>query len=463
MSNEKQNVALSSMAASFLMALGKFVVGLSTGSLGILSEALHSLLDFAATILTYMAVRVSDHPADAKHPYGHGKIESVAALAETALLFLTSFWIIYEAIHRLILGKYEVEATWWSVGVIVTSIVIDISRSRALSRVAKKTNSQALEADALHFQSDVYSSTVVLIGLCFVAMGWPIGDPIAAIGVSLFVCHAGWELGRRTIDTLIDTAPQGAYDKISAALERVEGLAGVKRVRVRPAGSVSFVDIDVNIGRGLSLTRAETLRDDIIAKVKEGMPEAEVSVTTTPLALDNETIMQRVLIIAAHHNAAIHHVTIHHPDGKLAIGLDLEIDGSLSLHDAHEVATKLEADMRTEFGQETEVDTHIDPLQDHGLEGVDVEAVEREAITTLLGTLAQERSKLSDVHKVRVRKTEMGLIVMFHCRANPELSVIAVHDMVDALEKSVRKAYPGIWRIVGHAEPIKPEAVRVVL
>lgn len=452
---EKTTVAISSMAASLLMTIGKFTVGLLTGSLGLLSEGLHSLLDFGATILTYLAVRVSDKPADAEHHYGHGKIEAVAALAETALLFLTSIWIIYEAIHRLLANKIEVEATWWSFGVIIASIVIDISRARALKRAAKRTNSMALEADALHFSSDVLSSTVVLVGLAFVALGWPIGDPIAAIGVSIFVCRAGWMLGRRTFDSLIDTAPEGAADRVTAIVDSVEGVVAVNRVRIRPAGNLLFVDTDVSVGRGLSQTNSANLRAAISEAIQAELPGAEVTVTTHPLALDEETISQRVAIIATNHNAHVHHVTAHQIDGKLSVSFDLEVDGNMPLSEAHKIASHLEADMRQEFGQDTEVDSHIEPLEDRTVAGTAVDPGLEAEITAALSLLADERGTLQDVHNVRVRRTSLGLIVIFHCRTAPDRTVAEIHRMIDDLERCIRAKVPGIWRIVAHAEPFR--------
>ncbi|MER2556254.1 MAG: cation diffusion facilitator family transporter [Candidatus Competibacter denitrificans] len=196
----KTSVALGSVFASAALTLMKLVVGLLTGSIGILSEAAHSLLDFAAAGLTYFAVRVSDKPGDERHPYGHAKIESVSALIETGLLFLTSAWITKEAIQRLLHGGAEVDTTWYAIAVILISIAVDFFRARSLMRVVKATRSQALEADALHFSSDIYSSIGVLAGLTLNAFGYPQADAIAALGVAFIVCHAGYELGRRTLD-----------------------------------------------------------------------------------------------------------------------------------------------------------------------------------------------------------------------------------------------------------------------
>lgn len=451
---EKKTVAIGSMMASAAMTVGKLIVGLLTGSLGLISEALHSFLDFGATVMTYMAVRVSDKPADAEHHYGHGKIEAFTALAETVLLFATSIWIIYEAIHRLMSPKIEVEATWWSFGVIIAAIAIDLWRARALSRTAKKTKSMALEADALHFSSDVLSSSCVLIGLGFVALGFQIGDPIAAIGVSIFVCRAGWMLGRRTFDTLIDTAPQGAAERVQTIVRAVPGVADIGRVRIRPAGSVFFVEVDVAVGRGQPLNKVLQLKGAVADAIRAQLPEAEITVTTHPLKLDNETIHQRALIIAANHATFVHHVTAHQVEGRLSLSFDLEVDGNLPLSEAHRIATDLETDMRSEFGQDTEVETHIEPMLDATVAGSDAVPEKLAEISRALERLAGEDGALTEIHNVRARMTAQGMIVIFHCRTEPTRTVAEIHHIVDDLERRLRIAVPGIWRTVAHAEPL---------
>src|ERR1700689_380894 len=213
--SEKERVALASIGASAALTIAKAAVGFATGSLAILSEAAHSLIDFAATLMTYFAIRVADKPADKEHHYGHGKMEGVSALAETALLFVLSGVVMWGAGQRLFGGHgHAVEATATAFGIIVISIVIDFFRDRVLGRVAAKPSSQALEADALHFSSDMWSSAAVLLGLVGVRFGYAWADSAAAMVVALFVCLAGWRLGRRTIDTLTDTAPEGVAERI---------------------------------------------------------------------------------------------------------------------------------------------------------------------------------------------------------------------------------------------------------
>jgi cation diffusion facilitator family transporter len=452
--NEKEKVALGSIAASAGLTAAKGAVGLLTGSLAILSEAAHSLIDLAATVMTYFAVRISGKPADAEHHYGHGKVESVTALAETALLFVLSAAVVWEAVQRLLGAQaHVVEATIAAFAIIAASIVIDFFRARALNRVAKETSSQALEADALHFGSDMWSSVAVLVGLAGVALGYSSADAIAALVVAVFICVAGWRLGRRTIDTLTDTAPEGAAARIGAIARRVPGVVAVDRVRVRPAGAVLFVDLSVAVSRTLPLDRVASVRAQLEQAICADMANAEVTVTTEPRALDNESMLERVMVIARNRGLAVHHVTVHSISGRLSVSLDLEVDGTLSLGAAHDIASGLEMAVGEELGPEVEVETHIEPLQADGVAGRDAPLARLVEVREVLAGIATEFAFVDEVHDVRVRETADGEIVNFHCLVDPILAVSDVHEMVDAVERDLRRRFPTIKRVIGHAEP----------
>jgi cation diffusion facilitator family transporter len=314
--NEKEKAALGSIAASAGLTAAKAVVGLLTGSLAILSEAGHSLIDLSATVLTYFAVRISGKPADAEHQYGHGKVESVTALAETALLFLLTAIVVFEAVQRLIgTHAHAVEATVAAFAIIIGSIVIDFFRARVLKRVAQATASEALEADALHFRSDMWSSIAVLIGLFGVALGHDWADAAAALVVAVFICIAGYRLGRRTIDTLTDTAPTGVSEHVAALARQVAGVVAVERVRVRPAGAVLFVELAVSISRTLPLDRVTMIKQQLTRAIRGDLPAAELTITTEPKALDDETVRERVMVIARDLGLAIHHVAVQTQSG----------------------------------------------------------------------------------------------------------------------------------------------------
>jgi cation diffusion facilitator family transporter len=450
----KERVALTSIFASGGLAVAKAVVGVLSGSLALISEAAHSALDFAATVMTWYAVRVSGKPADEEHHYGHGKVESVTALIATGLLFVLSAAVIWEAVRRLAgAAGHHVEANVWAFVVIVASIVIDFLRARLLYRTARETTSHALEADALHFDSDMWSSTAVLFGLVGVALGYPWADAAAALIVAVVILIAGWRLGRRTIETLTDTAPEGASARIADIATRVSGVVAVERVRVRSVGPTLFADLVVAVSRTLPLDRVVAIKGDVLAAIQAELPEAEVDVVAEPRALDDETVLERVMVIARNSALAVHHVTVHAIGGRLAISLDLEVDDRLSLAQAHEIADRLEAAVRAELGPDVEVETHIEPLQVGGLPGRDAPRERVAAVRDALTEIAANVAFVGQIHDVRVRQTADGEMVNFHCRVDPMLTVQEVHERVDEVERALRRKFPSIKRVIGHAEP----------
>jgi cation diffusion facilitator family transporter len=454
MSSAKQTVALTSIAASAGLTIAKAAVGLATGSLAILSEAAHSFIDLAATVMTYFALRIADMPADDEHHYGHGKVESLSALAETGLLFVLSGVVVWEGGRRLLgFERASVEATLAAFAVMAVSIVVDFLRSRALYRAAAAHRSEALEADALHFSSDMWSSAAVLIGLGGLRLGFAWADSAAAVVVALLVCLAGWRLGRRTIDTLTDTAPEGAADRIATVARKVTGVVEVVRVRARRVGATLFADLDVATSRTLPLDRVEALKREIASAAAAAIPGLELTVTVIPRALDDETMLERVTVIARNRALAVHHVTVQTIGGTLAVSLDLEVDGSLTLAAAHEIASGLEAAVRDELGPDVEVESHIEPLQTHRLAGHDAAAARVETVRAALAALAGEGGALRDIHDVRVRETSDGEIVNFHCDVDAAMRIDEVHEKVDDLEHGLRREFPEIKRVIGHAEP----------
>jgi cation diffusion facilitator family transporter len=455
MQDVKEKAALTSIAASAVLTVAKGVVGISSGSLAILSEAAHSLLDLAATVMTYFAVRISGKPADEEHHYGHGKIESVSALGETGLLFLLSGIVIWEASQRL-LGSHgqAVELTVWSFAIMLASVVIDFFRARVLYKVAAETSSEALEADALHFGSDMWSSAAVLVGLIAVSFGYPSADAAAAIVVALFICVAGWRLGRRTLDTLTDTAPMGAAQRIEADISRIPGVVAIERLRVRQSAGVLFVDLVVAVSRTLPLDRVAAMKDRIVQRVRQGSPAAEVTVTTEPRALDDETVLERVMVIARNRGLAVHHVTVHALEARLALSLDLEVDGMLTLGAAHDVATGLEEAVREELGPEVEVETHIEPMQPARETGRTAPPDRIAAVTKALKEIAAHGELVGEIHDVRVLEAEAGEIVNFHCMMDAKVKVAEAHEKVDEVERTLRLRFPSVVRAIGHAEPL---------
>ena len=287
---EKRWVALTSFWAAVFITSFKMVVGLMTGSLGILAEAAHSGLDLVAALVTFLAIRAASKPPDPEHLYGHGKIENLSALFETVLLLITCIWIFWEAADRLINQHPVVQVTYWSFVVMITSVVVDFSRSRALGRAAKKHNSQALEADALHFQTDIWSSLTVILGLICVKVGENVpklsflnyADTVAAIVVALIVVWVSIQLGIRTVGALVDRAPAGLDQKIIQVVEALPGVLDCHHVRVRASGPQLFVDIHVLVEGSQTLAEAHDLTEDIEQAIQTVAPGADVTVHPEP-------------------------------------------------------------------------------------------------------------------------------------------------------------------------------------
>ncbi|HEY8031799.1 MAG TPA: cation diffusion facilitator family transporter [Methylocella sp.] len=451
----KERAALASIAVSASMTAAKFAAGLASGSLAVLSEAGHNLADVAATALTYFAIRIANKPADEEHQFGHAKVEALAALVETGFLFALAVFILIEAITRLAGHATKIEANSFVFGVLIASIIVDLARWRSLKRIAATTKSEALAADALHFSSDVVSSALALCGIAAARYGFPQGDALAALGLAVFIAVAGWQIGRRTVNTLVDAAPKGLASQIRTLAQSVPGVVKVETLRLRPAGAEVFGDIAITVSRTLPLEKAAAIEANVAAAIAARHPEVAVTVTAQPVALDDETMLERILLIAAKRRVSIHHVTIQEIDARTAISFDVELDGRMTHGNAHEIVSGLESEIGRELGPGIEVETHIEPLEPRPLQGHDAPIETRAEITHAFAKMATLAGPIRDVHSVRVRTTPDGLVVNYHCRVSPYLSVDEVHEHVDELDRKMRAAFAGIVRIVGHAEPLR--------
>jgi cation diffusion facilitator family transporter len=282
MVKEKKKVAFISVIAAVFLTGFKLIIGLLTGSLGILSEALHSGLDLVAAVITYFSVKISDKPADEEHNYGHGKVENLSAFFETILLLITCVWIVFEAVDRIINKNTHIEVTIWSYVVVISSIIIDINRSRMLAKAAKKHNSQALEADALHFSTDIWSSVVVLLGLIGAQFGLFLADSIAAIAVALIVLFVSYRLGRRAIDVLIDKAPTGSKGIVNQILEKYPEVKRYHQLKLRTSGADTFIKFNIHVDPLISLKETHELCDKIEQDIKDQIPRSEIFIHAEP-------------------------------------------------------------------------------------------------------------------------------------------------------------------------------------
>jgi len=459
---EKQSAAGSSVLSAVFLTAMKVIVGFMTGSLGILAEAAHSALDLVAAIITFLAVRVSDRPADEDHTYGHGKIENFSALVETLLLLITCIWIIYESIHRLFFQVIEIDASIWAFLTMGISIVVDVHRSRMLYAVARKHNSQALEADALHFSTDIWSSSVVLVGLALVWLGQKVlpayepilikADAVAALGVAFIVIFVSYRLGKSTIDVLLDRAPEGLRQQIAETAGQVPHVLSVSQVRVRRAGPGVFVDISVDVPRNLPFERTHAIADAVEAQVKQIAPGADVHVHTDPREDDRENMAERIRTVVSKNQLAAHNISVQEENGRLNVDLHLEVYDHLSLRLAHEMASRIEKELRADIPGISLINTHIEAMENDIGNGMDVTNQETQLVLNIIATTNHVVGKTC-CHDVVLHRQGDWLAVAMHCTLEDDLSINQVHDITTLIENRLREEIPFLKHVLVHAEP----------
>jgi len=465
---EKRWVAMSSLAAAFLLTGTKLGIGLWTNSLGILSEALHSGLDLLAAAVTLWAVRVSSRPADREHTYGHGKIENLSALFETLLLLVTCVWIVYEAAERLFFRAagaagidLNANVRVWALLVVIMSIVVDYSRSRALKRAADKYLSQALEADALHFSTDIWSSLVVLFGLCGVLMGDAMGiawlkkaDAVAALGVAVIVVWVSMKLGKKSVDDLLDSVPAKLQEQVFAAARQVAGVEDVTRLRLRRSGPEMFADVTLTVGRGAAFERAHDIAHEVEAAVAVVLTNADVVVHVEPVAPGEEDVTTVVRLLAARHGLGAHGIRIYEENRQRWLELHLEVNESLLLDEAHRQATEFERALRKSLPGVTRIITHIEPTGD-AVATIRGEPAGQAQVQEAIGDFLRDYPLPVKPHDVRVQHAGGELAVSFHCTLDASTAITEAHNLTVRLEEYLRSHVSGLGRVAIHVEPNK--------
>ena len=455
---EKKAVALNSIYAAVGITLLKVIVGITTGSLGILSEAAHSGLDLMAAAITYFSVRVSDKPADADHQYGHGKFESFSAFIETGLLLLTCVWIVYEACKRLFFHSVEIEPSVWAFAVMATSIVVDYWRSRQLQRIANKYDSQALRADALHFSTDIWSSAVVILGLALVLAGrqysQPLlkkADPIAALIVACIVVYVSWRLARQTIDALLDAAPAGVRNRIIQELYRTNGVLEVDQVRIRKAGSRYFADVSVAMSRNVTFQKSEQVSNEVAARIRAVLPDADVVVNAVSRASREESLFDQIRAVATRNNLNVHDISVQDIEGRLHVEQHVELDERLSLKEAHDRVTRLEGEMKQDIREISSILTHIEsePATIETSDGL----VRDPGFEQRLQSMTTRFPEVVDMHDLMFKRVGGRLCLSLHCTMQDDLPLSRVHVIQTALEGHFRQEVPELFRVLIHPEP----------
>lgn len=458
---EKRRASLVSLLAVLFLIVLKVAVGLLTGSLGILAQATDSVLDLVASVLAFFAVRIADQPADAEHPYGHGKVENLTALIETILLLVTCSWIVYEAIRRLFSQSAAIEASAWGIAVMVLSITLSLWLSTYLMGVARRCQSQSLEGNALNFRTDVLSSSVVLLGLVLVSLSQRLGpawtwleqaDAVAALAVAAMVLRVSLRLGWRAVGELLDAAPPGLTEQIVAAAEAVPGVQSVGPVRVRQAGASTFADLTVAVERSASLEEAHRVASAVEARVSTLVRHGDVLVHVDPVARSGESLPQTVDAIAARLGLHAHDIHAHEVRGRYYVDLHVEVQTDLSLAQAHGLVSRLETALRDELPEVLEVSTHIEPravpVAPGSLDGKTETHLQTQIVAAVEGTPG-----LHDCHGLRIRPGPDGYDVVLHCRADSDLPIADAHRLAGQLEKQIYTRVPGVGQVLIHVEP----------
>ena len=458
----KRETALRSVLAASAITLLKVITGVATGSLGMLSEAAHSGIDLLASTLTVLSLRVADRPADEEHTYGHGRVESLSAFVETIFMLASSIWIIYEAVERLLQHRrgepIALHVSLWPLLVLVLSIAVDWTRSQALRRAAEQAHSQALQAEALHFGTDIWSSVAVLLGLLAAYIGQQLGirgldlaDPIAALVVSLIILRVTWSLARETVDALLDKTPPATREAMAAAVVRVPGVVSVDRLRMRRSGGSYFADVTVGMARTMTFQRSEQLVSAITEAVQSVLPATDVVVHTVPVAAKEESVFDRVRAVAARSGYSVHDVSLQQVGVGLQLEQHLEVPAATLLREAHETASGLEAEMRREIPELRAVVTHIES-EDQTI-AHPAQVVSDPELLAELRSVAKAWPEINDVHDLSAIWQGDKLELTCHCTLADTMRIDAVHSVISALEAAFLRNRPDVTRVLIHPEP----------
>jgi cation diffusion facilitator family transporter len=443
----QRKAALWSVFAAIALIALKLGTGLATHSLGLVSEAAHSGTDLIAALLTFFAVGVAVRPADQLHQYGHGKAEHLAALAEGAILMVASGFIVWRAIDRLVNGGPDVRATWYAFLVIGLVICIDVSRTIASWRAARRYSSPALASNALHFGSDLGGSLAVLLGLMLVRAGYQGADSIAALFVAALVLTAAARLMRRNIDVLMDRAPADAEEAARQAIVGVEPPVQLRRLRMRQAAGRVFADVVIGVDYGAAIAQGHAAADNVERAVQAALPEADVVVHVEPVESADADVRERAHAAALNvpRVREVHNVSVVSVDDGIDLSLHLKLPGGLSLEEAHAIAEQVERAIERAVPEVSTVQTHLEPLGEEaaGTEVAGDAATVRRIVRAELGV---------DPAELRFVDTDEGLVAYLTLRLGSD-TLAAAHADASRIEELIRRERPEIADVVVHTEP----------
>jgi cation diffusion facilitator family transporter len=443
----QRRTALGSVVAAAALIAIKLAAGVPSGSLGLVSEALHSGTDLVAALLTYFAVGVSGRPADEAHPYGHGKAEHLAALAEAGFLSLVSVGVACLAVARLVgWVELDVQAAWWAFAAAGVVLVIDATRTLASLRSARRYESAALRSNALHFGSDFAGTLAVIGGLAAAAAGWQHGDSLAALFVAVLVLAAATRLMRTNVDVLMDRSPAAAEAAARAAIDAVEPPIDLRRLRIRQAAGRHFADVVIRVSPGAAIGQGHAAADRVEDAIREVLPESDVVVHVEPS--EDAALRERALAAAlgVPRVREVHNLTVLEVAGTTEVSLHLKLPGELPLEEAHAVAEAVERSIHAAVPEVADVHTHNEPLPEDGV------GEEVEADAAAVDSIVREATG-SSPRALRFLHTDGGLVVRLTLAMESSDSLAAVHEQASLIEQRIHEALPEVADVVVHTEP----------
>jgi cation diffusion facilitator family transporter len=451
-----RRVALLALGITLALTLAKAVAWLATSSLAMLSQTLDSLIDVVALSLVLVAVRIADKPADESHHYGHGKAENLVAFGQTVFLGALVLAVVFQAVAHLAGGVSSVEAPWYALALLGLSALVDVFRVSLLVRTARRVSSEALRAGAVNIAGDLMTALVALGSLIFVRLGMEHADAIGALFVATIVAYAAVRLARRSVDVLMDRAPELRVSEIEEAAARVPGVSETRRVRVRGVGDRLFADVTVAAGRTASLERAHDIAEQVEREIELTAPGTDVVVHVEPVS-ETTGLVERAQAAASRVQGVheVHNVHVHafHDRGsrKLHVTLHAKMDRGTSVAEAHDLSDDVEAAVTGELGSDVRVDTHIEPLVPTSF-GEDTTTARPDVVEAVIAAALEEPDVL-DCHEVLVTSAGAEISVVAHVHARRDLPLAQIHAASDRIEKRVHIVKPEVGQVLIHFEP----------
>ncbi|MCL4435364.1 MAG: cation-efflux pump [Thaumarchaeota archaeon] len=449
----KSRAATFSIAVSIGLTILKLTVGLLTNSLAILSLAVDSFFDIAGSATTLLSTRMSSRPPDREHPYGHGKIENFAGLLVTSMLLITVSYLFYESFLRILNPVPVISETIGVVGMVI-GIVVEFFFSSFLLRVGRRYNSQVLEANSLQFRMDIWTQSFVIVGLFFTSLGYPIVDPITALLISVYIAYLGVNIGRKAADALLDRAPSVLFKQVEEAVEGCVEVVKYDNLRIRTAGSQTFVDLRIYVPRIFTLDKAHNIASKVERRIMKAVPGADVLVHVEAEAeTEGEKAADQVRLIAANIPGirGIHDIWVRDVEGVTEMDIHIQVDSELSLTEGHRVASKLEEQLRKEFGPTSRITTHIDVEVDR--------VVHQEPLVTAPEIAQAVRKIISGVEEVErcvdvsANSLDGWIHVSVTCVLKKDMTVKEAHVVAEKIENLVTNQVAGVSKVFVHTEP----------